>query len=84
MTNKFHYKTGKEVQDTVISPLKDIQIMPVKVNQAGEDEPFYQAKGFCVITGEKKFYIFVICGDIVKGNKLLVSMVNFLWPTCFD
>ena len=55
-----------------------------KFNQAGEDEPFCQAKGFCVITGEKKFYIFVICGDIVKGNKLLVSMVNFLWPTCFD
>ena len=49
--------------------------MPVKVNQAGEDEPFCQAKGFCVITGEKN--IFVICGDIVKGNKLLVSMVNF-------
>ena len=57
--------------------MEDIQIMPVKVNQAGEDEPFCQAKGFCVITGEKKFYIFVICGDIVKGNKLLVSMVNF-------
>ena len=56
--------------------MEDIQIMPVKVNQAGEDEPFCQAKGFCVITGEK-FYIFVICGDIVKGNKLLVSMVNF-------
>ncbi len=58
----------------MISPLEDIQIMPVKVNQAGEDEPFCQAKGFCVITGEKKFYIFVICGDIVKGNKLLVSI----------
>ena len=73
LTNKFHYKTGKEIQATVISPLEDIRIMPVKVNQAGEDEPFCQAKGFCVITGEKKFYIFVICGDIVKGNKLLVS-----------
>ena len=61
----------------MISPLEDIQIMPVKVNQAGEDEPFCQAKGFYVITGEKKFYIFVICGDIVKGNKLLVSMAIF-------
>ena len=25
----------------------------------------------------EKILYFVICGDIVKGNKLLVSMVNF-------
>lgn len=73
LSNKFCYKTGKEIQATVISPLEDIQITPIKVSQTGENEQFCQAKGFRIIAGSEKFDLFVMREDIVKGNKLLVS-----------
>ncbi|NRE26649.1 heparinase [Enterococcus faecalis] len=73
LSNKFCYKTGKEIQATVISPLEDIQITPIKVSQTGENEQFCQAKGFRIIAGSEKFDLIVMREDIVKGNKLLVS-----------
>ncbi|MEF3840724.1 hypothetical protein RGT46_15380, partial [Enterococcus faecalis] len=51
----YNYKTGKEIQAIVISPLEDIQITPIKVSQAGESEQFCQAKGFRIIAGSEKF-----------------------------
>ena len=57
----------EKIQATVISPLEDIQITPIKVSQTGENEQFCQAKGFRIIAGSEKFDLFVMREDIVKG-----------------
>lgn len=73
LSNRLFYKTGDEIQATLISSLNDIEIIPIKVSQVGESTQFSQAKGFRIKSGTDKFDLFVMKEDIIKGNKLLVS-----------